>query len=89
MATEAGKVLAVTGEFIAINSDGTQRVLSVGDKVYDGERVVADGGSSISIKTTNGDIISGGKDANITLTNSQDIETDDNEDSIDKEIDEL
>ena len=87
MAIEAGKVTIVVGKFVAVGSDGSQRVLKVGDIVYDGEIVKSNGGTQIEI--TNGDkVYSGGSDAFFKLEVSNSLD-DISEDSIDKEISEL
>ena len=44
MSVIAGKIVAVSGEFLAVSSDGTKRVLHEGDTVYEGERIVSHGG---------------------------------------------
>jgi CshA-type fibril repeat protein len=86
MSTVLGKVIVVSGEFIVIGKDGVSRVLNVGDTLYEGDRVEANGGNHIEIQHGQG-VFKGGADCNILITRGEE-EVQENY-SIDEELNEL
>ncbi len=52
-----GKVSSLVGTAVATDSNGNQRVLSIGDEIFDGEVVTASAGSKIELQMTTGDIV--------------------------------
>ena len=49
MAVEIGTVVALVGEVKAIDSQGNERILLLGDIVYQGEEIVTSPSASITI----------------------------------------
>ncbi|MEH6442272.1 MAG: retention module-containing protein, partial [Oceanospirillaceae bacterium] len=55
--TVIGKVSLVIGKVVAIDGLGNERILTIGDDIFEGERVVASSGSKVALQMTSGDQI--------------------------------
>ncbi|EPJ47787.1 MAG: hypothetical protein OFPII_09970 [Osedax symbiont Rs1] len=52
-----GKVSSLVGTAVATDVNGNQRVLSIGDEIFDGEVVTASAGSKVELQMTTGDVV--------------------------------
>ncbi|MBM7060796.1 retention module-containing protein [Pseudomonas sp. UL073] len=68
MATSIGVVRQVIGEVHAVASDGTNRLLHPGDRVFAGEQLVTGAAGAIAIDLSNGSELTLGRDSSLALT---------------------
>lgn len=62
-----GRVEQLLGTVKAVAPDGTERLLTVGDSVYEGEKIITEGVSAISIVMADGSRIDMGRDMALSL----------------------
>ncbi|NVK41427.1 MAG: retention module-containing protein, partial [Oceanospirillaceae bacterium] len=64
----AGTVTAISGTVVAVSADGTERVLALGDQVFEGETIRVLAGGSLGLTSPGGDVVAlaSGQEALIT-----------------------
>ncbi len=68
MATLIGTVRQVVGEVFAVAEDGGRRLLSAGDSVFAGERILTANGAAVGIDLVLGGELTLGRETDFLLT---------------------
>ncbi|WP_040880408.1 retention module-containing protein, partial [Marinobacterium rhizophilum] len=63
----AGNVSFISGTVIAVGADGSERVLTLGDAVYEGDQIRVAEGGRIEISAANGEMLAFGSGQEVTI----------------------
>ncbi|MDZ5601401.1 retention module-containing protein [Pseudomonas sp. RP23018S] len=68
MAKSVGVVSKVIGEVVAVQVDGTRRVLIEGDRLFAGEQLETGAGGAVAVQLDNGALLTLGRDSSVEMT---------------------
>ena len=72
-----GKVVAISGQILAVSPDGSRRILKLGDSIAIGERLLVADGAYIEVQGNNGNILRVADERNILFTEEVFLATED------------